>query len=64
MNEHLFREAEAAVGDPEHAIHLVRQWADAVPGRRRLLIQGVRHRVDSLPVLDEMVDGVFELDGR
>jgi len=60
----VIRESAAhAAGDPWRALDHVREWADAVPGRRTLLIQAVRGRVGFLPVLDEMVDGVFDLVG-
>lgn len=75
MNERLFIAAEAevggvireavarAAGDPRRALDLARRWADDRPERRRLLVWSVRRRVNSLPVIDEMVDGVFELVG-
>lgn len=60
----VIREAAArAFGDPWRALDIVREWADAVPGRRTLLIRATRSRVECLPVIDELVGGVFELVG-
>ena len=50
-------------GDLDQTLSEIRRWADDRPGRRCLLIQSVRRRVNSLPVIDEVVDGVFELVG-
>jgi hypothetical protein len=71
----VFAHAEAAVGDQiceavartggnaQQALDEILRWADERPERRPLLIQSVRHRVGCLPVIDELVGGVFELVG-
>jgi hypothetical protein len=71
----VFAHAQAVVGDQIHQAAVrtggnaeqtlgeVLRWADERPERRPLLIQSVRHRVGCLPVIDEMVDSVFELVG-
>jgi hypothetical protein len=75
MSQALFRAAEAevsiviqqaaasAAGDPWRALERVREWADAVPGRRTLLIQAQRYRIAPLAVLDEVINHAFEVVG-
>jgi len=75
VSQPIFRAAEAALapvireavaraaGDPWRALHHVREWTDAVPGRRRLLVQAQRHRIAPLPVLEEALAHAHEVIG-
>jgi len=55
--------AARAAGDPWRALDHVREWANAVPGRRRLLVQAQRYRIAPLPVLEEALAHAHEVIG-